>query len=97
MMAGHWASGALCNILHFMARIRGACSERSDTYHVHGVYFCLLRLEAWLCIPSVWEAEISAIQQGLSYYLHHPVVALWPWPDFSTHEVIIFPVNLVKI
>lgn len=38
-MAGHWASAALCNILHLKARIRGACSERSDTYHVQGVHF----------------------------------------------------------
>lgn len=78
MMAGDGASGALCTILHFMGRIKGACSERSDTYHVQGVYFCLLRLEAWLCISSEWEAEISAIQQGLSYYLRYQVVALWP-------------------
>ena len=39
MMVEHWASGALCTILHLMARIRGACSERSDTYHVQGVHF----------------------------------------------------------
>ena len=31
----------------------------------------------------VWEAKISAIQQGLSYYLHYQVVALWHWPTFS--------------
>ena len=50
----------------------GHCSERSDTYHVEGVYFCLLRLEAWLCISSVlWETKMSSIQQVVLYYLHH--------------------------
>lgn len=88
MMAGHWADGALYNILHLMARIRGACSERSDTYHVQGVDFCLLRLAAWLCISSLGEAEISAIQQGLSYYLDQ-VVALCPWSDLFIRNVLL--------
>ena len=72
-MAGHWASGALCTILHLMARIRGACSERSDTYYVQGVHFLPAEIRGMAMDFIRVEAEISAIQQGLSYYLHQGV------------------------
>ena len=90
---------ALCTILHMKARVRGACSERSDTMY-RAFIFCQLRM-AWLCISCVLcGAQIPSIQQGLSYYLHyhdgHSYCAV-PWPGLFNHQVITFPGHLVKI